>query len=77
MECRGLALTAALPGDTRGPENVRTNTDEESGLKDNNSLIMTLCNTYLTVETFRVKTLQVLNRVALNLILVMVLKSFS
>jgi len=52
MECKDLALTAALPGDPRGPENVRTNTDEESGHKDNSILIMTLCNTYLTVETF-------------------------
>ena len=52
MECRDLAQTAALPGETRGPENARTNTDEESGPKDNNSLIMTLYSTYLTVETF-------------------------
>jgi len=52
MECRDLALTAALPGDIRDPENVRTNTDEESGPKDNNILIMTLCSTYLTVEIF-------------------------
>ena len=71
MECRDLVLIAAPPGETQGPENVRTNTDEESGPKDNNTLIMTLCNTYLTVETLWMK---VLNRVALNLILVMVLK---
>ena len=51
MECRDLALTAVLPGDTRGPENVTTNTEEESGPKDNNILIMTSCSTYLTVDT--------------------------
>ena len=51
MECRDLVLIAAPPGETQGPENVRTNTDEESGPKDSNTLIMTLCNTYLTVET--------------------------
>lgn len=71
MECRDLAQTAALPGETRGPENVKTNTDEESGPKGNNTLIMTLCSTYLTVEIF---SMNVLNRVALNLILVMVFK---
>ena len=52
MECRDLAPTAAFPGDLRGPENVKTNTDEESGPRDNNILIMTLCSTSSTVETF-------------------------
>ena len=56
MECRGLVLTAALPGDTRGPENAKTNTGEESGPKGNsNSLNMTLCNTCLMVEALRMK----------------------
>ena len=52
MACRDLAQTAALPGETRDPENVKTNTDEESGPKDNSTLIMTLYSTYLTAETF-------------------------
>ena len=71
MECRDLAQSAALPGETRGPENVRTITVEESGPKDNNTLIMTSCSTYLTVETF---STNVFSRVALNLILVLVFK---
>lgn len=37
MACRGLGLAAALPGVSRGPENVRINTDEGSGPKGSSS----------------------------------------
>ena len=41
MACRVVLAAATLPGDTRGPENAKTNTAEESGNKGNNRPNMT------------------------------------
>ena len=61
MACRGLGLAAALPGVSRGPENVRINMDGGSGPKGNSSnsnssssLNMTWFITYLMAERLSV-----------------------